>query len=81
MWGGQFNVIVPVDEVSTEAQALTDAFRLDALFAITKSDLVKSFVAANVNLRWPDYDPHLFLRRHDHVVAFVLDVSVARRLG
>jgi hypothetical protein len=74
MWGGQFNIIVPVDEVPSEAQALTNAFRVDALFSITESDAVKSFIAANAHLRWPDYDPHLFLRRQNGVVSSLLDV-------
>jgi hypothetical protein len=78
MWGGKFNVIVPVDENTTEAQALADAFRLDALFAITDSNAVKNFIAANAHLGWPDFEPHLFLRRYENRIVSSLSMCTTR---
>jgi hypothetical protein len=61
MWGRPLQRDRAVGKTTVGAQAIVDAFRLDALFAVTESEAVNNFIAANPHLRWPDYEPHLFV--------------------
>lgn len=62
LWGGRFNPIIPIDD-PTEARALIDLFRVDCLYAATKSTAVIAFIESQVHLPWPDYQRRFVMDR------------------
>ncbi|AJR23110.1 hypothetical protein [Sphingobium sp. YBL2] len=62
MWGGRFNPIIPIDD-PTEARALIDLFRVDCLYAATKSEEAAAFIESQAHLPWPDYQRRFVIDR------------------
>lgn len=54
LWGGCYNPIIPVDDPA-EADRLIDLFRVDCLYAASRTDTVEEFIDAKVHLPWPGY--------------------------
>src|ERR1700679_3658345 len=74
MWGGRFNPIIPVTGNAGLAGALTSAFRLDALYPISDTPTVTTFIESMKHLKWPGYEKRLFVQRQGGVDATTLDI-------
>ncbi len=58
LWGGRYNPVIVVDDAL--ASSFVNAFRLDALYAISRDDLTEAFISDFPYLRWPGIGKNLF---------------------
>ena len=60
LWGGIFNPIIPIDNKKL-ADYLIKLFKVDILYNIDNSDIVKNFIGSYDYLPWPfDYDTIIY---------------------
>ena len=79
LWGGCFNPIIPVENVS--AEDLIKLYGVDALFPVAEEKPVTDFIAKFTWLPWPSFDKALFLAREKGADAAFLDIyHVVRNL-
>ncbi|HUY15846.1 MAG TPA: hypothetical protein VMX16_19785 [Terriglobia bacterium] len=58
LWGGRYNPVIVVDDAP--ASSIVNAFRLDALYPISRDDLTEAFISGFPYLRWPGIGKNLF---------------------
>lgn len=58
LWGGRYNPVIVVDDPL--ASSFVNAFRLDALYPISRDDLTEGFISGFPYLRWPAIGEDLF---------------------
>src|SRR5437660_12420768 len=59
LWGGRFCPIIPCYD-AVRPLRLVDAFHLDALFPVTKDEVVTAVVSNRKSIAWPFADPDFF---------------------
>jgi hypothetical protein len=61
LWGGVFNPIIPIGSDIEFARTLVKTFRVDALFSVSETPEVATFVDSLGYLPWPDIERTLFI--------------------
>ena len=77
LWGGRFNPIIPIGAAEEEDElprVLIEAFRVDALYPLFPSAIVKEFIEGYPYLPWPKYERELYIRSQHGSIASFLDV-------
>src|SRR5690348_4117542 len=52
LWGGRYNPVIDVDKPDL-GEALIDLFKVDVLYAVSKDDVIDSFVKKFRHIQWP----------------------------
>jgi hypothetical protein len=73
-WGGRFNPMIPCSDRQL-AEALIKAFNVDALYNISGTAAVDTFMKEFPHIAWPDYRPELFVTRGTRKLPRLLDVG------
>lgn len=61
-WGGRYNPIIPCANREL-AEAVIKAFNVDALYNVSGTAAVDSFIKEFPQIPWPDFHPELFIER------------------
>lgn len=73
-WGGKFNPIIPCANREM-AEAVISAFRVDALYNVSGTSPVESFIKEFPHLAWSAYESELFLGNGKEMEPTLLDVA------
>src|ERR1035438_3856411 len=73
-WGGRYFPILPCADEKLSG-AIVRAFHVDALYNVSGTPAVDTFIAKFPYLRWPDYHPELFADIGGQKVATLLDIA------
>lgn len=73
LWGGRYNPIIPVDDLSL-AKQLVRIFHVDALYPAEEDDLINDFIENFPFLSWPFVHKDLYIGDSKHKSATLLDI-------
>lgn len=73
-WGGRFNPIIPCADREL-AEALITAFRVDALYNVSGTPAVDTFIKQFPHIQWPEFHPELFVDSFSRKEPTLLDVA------
>lgn len=73
-WGGRFNPIIPCADREL-SETLITAFHVDALYNVSGTPAVDTFIKEFPHLQWPEFHPELFVDSFSRKQPTLLDVA------